>query len=224
EDEATSQRVAIRILPRAAAAVPNIAQIIQSTSRSITAAPASHSALVGVLEVGEVEPGRVSVVTEFVEGPRLSEILSAGKPLDFGTSRRWMLDLGGAIEVLHNLGRVHGAIRPRNVVLLADGRVKLMDIELAGLRDTPTLRDNNAPAEYLAPEQIKRAPWTEKTDCYAFGVLVYDVFCGGPPFQASTREAVLAKHLTEAPTPMHRRGARRAAGGGTSSAARATDT
>jgi putative ABC transport system substrate-binding protein len=205
EDEATSQRVAIRILPRAAAAVPNIARIIQSTGRTIMAAPTSHPALVGVLEVGEVEPGRLSVVTEFVEGRRLSEILSAGKPLDFGTSRRWMLDLGGAIEVLHNLGRVHGAIRPRNVVVLADGRVKLMDVELAGLRDTPTLRDNNAPAEYLAPEQINRAPWTEKTDCYAFGVLVYDVFCGGPPFQAPTREAVLAKHLTEPPTPMRRR-------------------
>src|SRR5207247_1831051 len=135
----------------------------------------------------------------------LSEILAAGKPLDFGTSRRWVLDLGGAIEVLHNLGRVHGAIRPRNVMVLADGRVKLMDVELAGLRQTPTLRDDNAPAEYIAPEQITGAPWTEKTDSYAFGVLVYDVFCGGPPFQASSREAVLAKHLSEAPMPMRRR-------------------
>ena len=205
EDEATSQRVAVRVLPRAAAVVPNIARIIQGTSRSIMAASTSHPALVGVLEVGEVEPGRVSVVTEFVEGRRLSEILSAGKPLDFGTARRWVLDLGGAIEVLHNLGRVHGAIRPRNVMVLADGRVKLMDIELASLRDAPTLRDDNGPAEYLAPEQISRAPWTEKTDSYAFGVLVYDVFCGGPPFQAPTREAVLAKHLAEPPTPMRRR-------------------
>ena len=205
EDEASSQRVAIRILPRAAAAVPNIARIIQGTSRSIMAAATSHPALVGVLEVGEVEPGRLSVVTEFAEGRRLSEILAAGKPLDFGTSRRWVLDLGGAIEVLHNLGRVHGAIRPRNVMVLADGRVKLMDVELAGLRQTPTLRDDNAPAEYMAPEQITGAPWTEKTDSYAFGVLVYDVFCGGPPFQASSREAVLAKHLSEAPMPMRRR-------------------
>jgi putative ABC transport system substrate-binding protein len=205
EDEQTSQRVAIRVLPRAASVVPNIARIIQSTSRSIMAAPTSHPALVGVLEVGEVEPGRISIVTEFVEGRRLSEILAAGKPLDFATSRRWVLDLGGAIEVLHNLGRVHGAIRPRNVMVLADGRVKLMDIELAGLRDTPTLRDGNAPAEYLAPEQVSMAPWTEKTDSYAFGLLVYEVFCGGPPFQASSREAVLAKQLTEAPKPMGRR-------------------
>lgn len=205
EDEQTAQRVAIRVLPRAASAVPNIARIIQSTSRSIMAAPTSHPALVGVLEVGEVEPGRLSVVTEFVEGRRLSEILAAGQPLDLSTARRWVLDLGGAIEVLHNLGYVHGAIRPRNVMVLADGRLKLMDIELAGLRDTPTLRDANLPAEYLAPEQISNTPWTEKTDSYAFGLLVYDVFCGGPPFQGSSREAILAKQLTEPPTPMSRR-------------------
>jgi putative ABC transport system substrate-binding protein len=170
------------------------------------AAPTAHPSLTGVLEVGEVEPGQISIVTEFLEGRRLSEILAAGKPLDFGTARRWVLDLGGAVEVLHNLGRVHGAIRPRNVMVLADGRVKLMDTELAGLRDTPTLRDNNAPAEYLAPEQVNGGPWTEKTDSYAFGLLVYDVFCGGPPFQAGSRDAVLAKQLSEAPTPMrHRR-------------------
>src|SRR4029453_8189370 len=185
----------------------------------------------GVMEVGEVEPGRISVVTELVEGRRLSEILAAGKPLDFDArrqggvllggrrgrsraggkpldfdaARQWVLDLGGAIEMLHNLGLLHGAIRPRNVMLLADGRVKLMDIELAGLRDTPTLRDDKAPAEYLAPEQTDNAPWTEKTDTYAFGVLVYDVFCGGPPLQASTREAVLAKQLNDTPGHVRRR-------------------
>ena len=205
EDEQTSQRVAVRVLPLAALAVPNIARIVQSTSRSIMAAPTSHPSLTRVLEVGEVEPGQISIVTELVEGRRLSEILAVGKPLDFGTSRRWVLDLGGAIEVLHNLGRVHGAIRPRNVMVLADGRVKLMDIELAGLRETAALRDGNAPAEYMAPEQVNGGLWTEKTDSYAFGLLVYDVFCGGPPFQGSSRDAVLAKQLSEAPTPMRRR-------------------
>src|SRR5262245_8819190 len=205
EDEQTSQRVAVRVLPLAASAVPNIARIIQSTSRSIMAAPTSHPSLTRVLEVGRVEPGQISVVTELVEGRRLSEILAAGKPLEFGTSRRWVLDLGGAIEVLHNLGRVHGALRHRNVMLLADGSVKLMDIELAGLREMAALRDGNAPAEYMAPEQVNGGLWTEKTDSYAFGLLVYDVFCGGPPFQGSSREAVLAKQLSEAPAPMRRR-------------------
>src|SRR5215813_5916034 len=205
DDEQTPRRVTIRVLPPALSAVPNIARIIENTSRSIMAAPTSHPSLVGVLEVGEVEPGRLFIVTELVEGRRLSEILAAGNPLDFDPVRKWVLDLGGAIEVLHNLGLLHGAIRPRNVMLLADGRVKLMDIELAGLRDTPTLRDDKAPAEYLAPEQTGKAPWTEKTDTYAFGLLVYDVFCGGPPSQASTLDTVVAKQPNGTPAPMRRR-------------------
>jgi serine/threonine protein kinase/ABC-type uncharacterized transport system substrate-binding protein len=205
DDEQTPRRVAIRVLPPAASAVPNVARIIQNTSRSIMGAPTSHPSLVGVLEVGEVEPGRIFIVTELVEGRRLSEILAAGNPLDFDPVRKWVLDLGGAIEVLHNLGLLHGAIRPRNVMLLADGRVKLMDIELAGLRDMPTLRDDKAPAEYLAPEQTGKAPWTEKADTYAFGLLVYDVFCGGPPFQASTLGTVVAKQPNGTPAPMRRR-------------------
>jgi len=205
DDEQTPRRVAIRVLPPAASAVPNVARIIQNTSRSIMGAPTSHPSLVGVLDVGEVEPGRIFIVTELVEGRRLSEILAAGNPLDFDPVRKWVLDLGGAIEVLHNLGLLHGAIRPRNVMLLADGRVKLMDIELAGLRDMPTLRDDKAPAEYLAPEQTGKAPWTEKADTYAFGLLVYDVFCGGPPFQASTLGTVVAKQPNGTPAPMRRR-------------------
>jgi putative tryptophan/tyrosine transport system substrate-binding protein len=205
DDEQTARRVAIRVLPPAASVMPNVGRIIESTSRSIMAAPTSHPSFVGILEVGEVEPGRISVVTELVEGRRLSEVLAAGTPLDFDTARRWVLDLGGAIEVLHNLGLLHGAIRPRNVMLLADGRVKLMDIELAGLRDAPTLRDDKAPAEYLAPEQINKALWTEKTDSYAFGLLVCDVFCGGPPAQAWTREAGRSKQPNNAPAARRRR-------------------
>ena len=204
-DEQASRRVTIRVLPPALSAVPNIARIIENTSRSIMAAPTSHPSLVGVLEVGEVEPGRIFIVTELVEGRRLSEILASDTRLDFDSARQWVLDLGSAIEVLHNLGLLHGAIRPRNVMLLADGRVKLMDIELAGLRNTPGLRGDKTAADYLAPEQINKALWTEKTDTYAFGVLVYDVFCGGPPCQASTREAVLARQPNGTPVPMRRR-------------------
>ena len=54
-----------------------------------------------------------------------------------------------------------------------------------------------SPAEYLAPEQIRRAPATEKTDIYAFAAIVYGMLSGAPPFMAATRDAVIAKHLSE---------------------------
>src|SRR2546422_643600 len=106
------------------------------------------------------------------------------------------------------MGLVHGALRPCNVMVLEDGRVKLMDLELAGLRDArPTDGSLVAKpsAEYLSPEQICRAPVTEKTDIYSFAVILYEMLCGVPPFQAETRDAVLEKHLTEPPPPMRPR-------------------
>ena len=208
EDESTGHRVAIRLLPRWLAAPPHAAQAVLRRGRSIIAASAAHPGLVRVHEFGELETGGIFAAMEFVEGRRLSEILSGGEPLDISAAIRLALDLGGSVETLHNMGLVHGALRPCNVLVLEDGRVKLMDLELAGLRDTrPTdgALVAKPPAEYLSPEQICRAPVTEKADIYSFAVILYGMLCGVPPFQAETRDAVLEKHLTEPPPPMRPR-------------------
>ena len=208
EDETTGHRVAIRLLPRGLAATPHAAEAVQRRGRSVVAASTGHPGLVRVLEFGEAENGRAFVAMELVEGRRLSETLSGCNTLDVDAALRLVLDLGAAVETLHNMGAVHGALRPRNVMVLEDGRVKLMDVELAGLRDAPAMESilaAESPAEYLSPEQIRRAPVTEKTDIYAFGVVLYEMLCGVPPFQAPTREVILAKHLTETPVPIRRR-------------------
>jgi eukaryotic-like serine/threonine-protein kinase len=208
EDEATSHWVAIRLLPHALAGAPHAAQPVHRVGRSIVAASTAHPGLAHVLEFGEVEDGRPFVAMELVEGRRLSDILSEGKPLDVGAALRVALELGEAVETLHDLGLVHGALRPRNVMVLADGRVKLMDVELIGLRDasaTKIVLAAEPPAEYLSPEQVRRAPLTEGTDIYAFAVILYEMLCGAPPLQAVTREAVLAMHLTETPALVSRR-------------------
>ena len=205
EEETTGHRVAIRLLPRGLVGVPHAVEAVQRMIRSVVDASTAHPGLVRVREFGEAEKGRPFVAMEFVEGRRLSEILSEGEPLDIGAALRLSLDLGGAVEALHNKGLIHGALRPCNVMVLDDGRVKLMDVELAGLRDAPAMEGvitATPPAEYLSPEQIRQAPVTEKTDIYAFAVTLYELFCGMPPFQAATSEAVLAKHLTETPVRM----------------------
>jgi serine/threonine protein kinase len=208
EDEATGHPVAIRLLPQVLVGAPLAAQPVQRAGLSIVAASTAHPGLARVLEFGEVEHGRPFVAMELVGGRPLSEILSEGSPLDVGTALRLALDLGGAVETLHNMGLVHGALRPSNVMVFEDGRVKLMDLELIGLRDasaTQSVLAAEPPAEYLSPEQVRRAPLTEGTDIYAFAVILYEMLCGAPPLLAATREAVLAKHLAETPEPMRRR-------------------
>jgi eukaryotic-like serine/threonine-protein kinase len=208
EDEATGHPVAIRLLPRGLAAAPQAGQAILRLGRSIVEASTAHRGLVRVLEFGEAENGRLFVAMELVEGRRLSEILSTEKPFDVRAALGLTLEIGGPLETLHNMGLVHGGLRPRNVMVLKDGRVKLMDVELIGVRDARALDgviNAEPPAEYLSPEQITRVPVTEKTDIYAFGVILYEMLCGVPPFRAATRAALLAKHQTETPLLLRRR-------------------
>jgi putative ABC transport system substrate-binding protein len=207
EDETTAQRVAIRFLPRDLAAAPNVVRAVQSMGRSIAAASAGATGLVRVLELGEAEPGQPFAVMELLEGRLLSDVMTGSRALDVGRARRWAVGLGGAVEALHNVGLVYGRLRPRNVMVLPDGQVKLMDVELTGLLGTSAPQNvlDLSPAEYLAPEQIRRAPVTEKTDIYALAAIVYEMFSGAPPFQAPTRDALIAKHLSEPPPPMARR-------------------
>jgi serine/threonine protein kinase len=207
EDESTGHRVAIRFLPRNFASTPQAAQAVMRMGRSIIAASASHPAMARVLEFGELDMGRPFTVTELVEGRRLDQVIAARPALEIHAALRLALELGGAIETLHNMGFVHGAIAPRNVMVLEDGHLKLLDLDLSGLRDArevQALINVEPAAEYLSPEQIQKAPITEKTDIYAFGVVLHELLSGAPPFQGATREAIFTKHLKEAPTPIQK--------------------
>ena len=160
-----------------------------------------------MLEFGEAETGQAFAAMDLVHGRRLSAILSEG-PLEAQTALRIAIDLGGAVETLHNMGLVHGALRPSNVMIASDGHVTLMDVELIGVRAAQAVHGiliDEPPPEYLSPEQIRQVPVTDTTDIYAFAVILYEMLCGGPPFQGETREAVLTKHLTETPAPMRQR-------------------
>jgi eukaryotic-like serine/threonine-protein kinase len=208
EDESTGHRVAIRFFPRRLCQASGAARAVRRMGHSIVAASSTHPVLTRVLEFGEIDDGRPFAIMERVEGRRLGELTSKGKQPDVATAMRLALDLGGSLEILHNAGFVHGAVCPHNIMMLADGRLKLLDIELAGLRDASELQGVIAPtppAEYLAPEQISRAPVDEKADTYAFGAVLYELLCGAPPFRDVTREGVLAKHLKEAPAPIRAR-------------------
>jgi serine/threonine protein kinase len=208
QDESTNHGVAIRLFPRALATASHATQAVLRMGRSIISASTSHPGLTRVIEFGEIENGRPFTIMELVEGRRLSEVLSDRKPLEIAAALRLALDLGGAVETLHNMGFIHSALSPRNVVVLEDGRVKLLDIELAGLRDARELQGlvHPEPApEYLSPEQISKAPVNEKTDIYAFGAMAYELLCGLPPFHGGTRELILNKHLKESPVPIRKR-------------------
>src|SRR5262249_36743090 len=97
----------------------------------------------------------------------------------------------------------------RNVVLSDDGQLKLLDVELCGLRDQLELTDlvgEKPPLERLSPEQIRRGSVTEKTDIYAFALVVYETLCGILPFQVGTPQTAAGHTTSTAAGPTrHRR-------------------
>ena len=208
EDGATGHFVALRLLPPVLTSASAAAQSIRRASQSLPSVSTMHPALVHVLEYGQTEDGQLFVVTELVTGQSLRAWLSSA-PLDVAERLPWVIELGSALETLHNRGYVHGGLRPRNVVLSEGGQLKLLDVELCGLRDQPELTDlvsEKPEREHLSPEQIQHDPVTEKTDIYAFALVVYEMLCGASPFPAETLEAEATAQLTATAVSMrHRR-------------------
>jgi serine/threonine protein kinase len=202
EDSRTGQPVAIRVLPREVTDTATVAETIRRRSRTVIEASQAHPSLTGVLEYGSTEDGHVFAVMERVEGRRLSDVLAEPHRIEVAAAVQRAIEFGGPIETLHNLGLVHAGVRPSNFVLAPDDSVKLLDVELAALRDVPALQHliaERSPAAYLAPEQIAGQVVSEKTDVYAFGVLLYEMLSGAPPFEAESREEAFAKHSQGTP-------------------------
>jgi serine/threonine protein kinase len=206
EDTRSGVGIAIRVLPRELTEIGNVAETIRRRARAVVESSYAHPGLVRVLEYGTTDDGRIYAVMERAEGRRLDEVLAERIRSDVPAALRLAVEMGGPVEMLHNMGMLHGGLRPRNFAI-ADGRVTLMDIETIALRDAPALQHlvaEQSRAEYLSPEQLRGGPITEKTDVYGFATTVYEMLAGHPPFQGPTREVVIDKQLTAVPPPVRR--------------------
>jgi serine/threonine protein kinase len=142
---------------------------------------------------------------EFVEGESLRSVLNrfGGLPL------RKALDLSqqmcSALQEAHVQGIVHRDLKPENVMVDTQGNVKIMDFGIARSIDAMTRLTGSmvgTPA-YMAPEQVSGKQVDFRTDIYALGLILYEVFTGQPAFQAENAVAVALKQMREAPKPLH---------------------
>ena len=144
------------------------------------------------------DQGLAYLVMEYIEGRSLRELISTGanfRPLDLA------VDILYALEYAHSKGAINGNLKPENVMIA--GELKLIDFGLwwaeegQRLTDLPFLLDD---AYYLAPEQIEGGELDERTDLYALGLILYEMFTGRKPFLGEVRY-VLEKHLYQRPIP-----------------------
>lgn len=163
----------------------------------------NHPNIIAVYDCDE-DRGLSFMVEEIVESQTLLDLIEEwrGKPFPLSMALRITEGIARALEYAHARGVVHGDLKPENV-LLAD-EVMVSDFGLGRLESSQSFLDGLSPdwdnARYLAPEQILGHPIDARTDLYALGVILYELFTSQPPFHGSNDE-VLSYHRSSLPRP-----------------------
>src|SRR5437588_1771675 len=165
----------------------------------------SHPAIVQLYDVGINEEGRPFLVMEYIAGRTLEEYLESNT-LTLQRACAWAADLARAMALAHRTGIIHGDIKPGNIFVTPEEKVKLGDFGIARLATQVSGSDRlkGTPA-YLAPEQILGAPQDQRSDQFSFGIVFYQLLTGARPFDGSSLGAVCSEILYAEPVPPSKR-------------------
>jgi serine/threonine protein kinase len=165
----------------------------------------SHPSIVQLYDVGIDERGTPFLVMEYVAGKTLEHHLDPSV-LTPQRACAWAADLAGALAVAHRAGILHGDVKPGNVLVTPEGKVKLGDFGIARYASqvSGSGRLMGTPA-YLAPEQIQGQPQDARSDQFALGIVLHQLLTGVRPFDGSSLGAVCAQILNAAPEPPSQR-------------------
>jgi serine/threonine protein kinase len=198
------RQVAIKILHHDLSNDPE--EMARFEREAIAAARLDHENIVRIHDVDEVN-GRPFIVNEYVEGEDLEEVIRKKSPIPVLRALNITRVVAKALEHSHAAGVVHRDIKPGNILLAKDGRIKITDFGLArevGHREVP-LEDGTVLGTpfFASPEQISGQPADGRTDIYSLGVTLYTMLTGRRPFSGRSPESVVKKHL-QAPRPSPR--------------------
>jgi eukaryotic-like serine/threonine-protein kinase len=206
-DERLARPVAVKLLHDAYAEDPAFVDRFRTEARR--AAALSHPGITRVFDYGETSTAdgaapTAFLVMELVEGEPLSALLAQEGRLGLGPSLDIVCQAAVALGAAHRAGLVHRDVKPGNLLVRADGVVKVTDFGVAKAIGEACGHDDAmlGTAGYLAPEQAAGRPATPASDVYALGVVAYECLAGHPPFTVDHPIAVALAHLTKAPPPL----------------------
>lgn len=166
------------------------------------AAGLSHNNVVGVYDVGE-ENNTHFIVMELIDGITLKEYITRKRKLGTKESIGIAIQVAQGLEAAHNCHIVHRDIKPQNIIISKDGRIKVADFGIARAitDETTNLYGAAGSVHYISPEQARGGYCDERSDIYSLGITIYEMVTGRVPFDGDTTVAVAIAHINEAMIP-----------------------
>jgi serine/threonine-protein kinase len=164
-----------------------------------SAASLSHPNVVSVYDVGQ-DGDTHFIVMEYVEGSNLNEIIKSQAPLQVSAAVHIATQICNALDHAHSNGIIHRDIKPHNILIGNNGRVKVTDFGIARAITSSTITQTGAvvgSVHYFSPEHAKGLATNEKSDIYSLGIVMYQMVTGKLPFVGESPISVALKHMQE---------------------------
>lgn len=162
-----------------------------------SAAGLEHPNIVNIYDVGS-EKGMHYIVMEYVEGITLKTYIEKKGQLSFKEAVSIAIQVGRGIEAAHSKGIIHRDIKPQNIIISTEGKVKVTDFGIARAASSNTISsDVMGSVHYASPEQARNGFVDGKSDIYSLGIVMYEMVTGRVPFDGDTTVAVAIQHLQE---------------------------
>lgn len=187
--------VAIKVLKQEFAENANFVSKFRTEAQA--AAGLAHPNIVNVYDVGE-ENGIHYIVMELVEGITLKKYIEKKARLSYKEAVSIAIQVSMGIEAAHNNHIIHRDIKPQNIIISKDGKVKVTDFGIAKAATSNTITSNvMGSVHYTSPEQARGGYSDEKSDIYSLGVTMFEMLTGRVPFNGETTVAIAIKHIQE---------------------------
>ena len=166
-----------------------------------SAAALEHPNIVNIYDVGS-EKGLHYIVMEYVEGITLKTYIEKKDQLSFKEAISISIQVARGIEAAHNKHLIHRDIKPQNIMISTEGKVKVTDFGIARAASSNTISaDVMGSVHYASPEQARNGYVDGRSDIYSLGIVMYEMVTGRVPFDGDTTVAVALQHLQEEMTP-----------------------